>query len=83
MKIEIRGIIKTFSKNGEEVEIVVRDETGENYESLKYPRGKPLIREQMIPCISEKMKIPAENFIIPSHLIKFFETEENKEKEKK
>lgn len=78
MKIEIRGIIKTFSKNGEDIEIVVRDETGENYSSVKYPQGKPLVREQVIPFISDKMKIPAENFTIPSHLVKFFETEEIK-----
>ena len=83
MKIEIRGIIKTFSKNSEEIEIVVRDATGENYQSAKYPPGKPLRSNEVIQFLAEKMNLPVENFLIPSHLVHFFETEESKEKEKK
>lgn len=83
MRYEIRGMIKIFSKNGEDIEIVVRDESGENYQSLKWPQGKPIIAEQVKLFLAEKMHLPAENFTIPNHLIKFFETEEIKEKEKK
>lgn len=83
MKMQIRGIVSSYPENKQKIQIITRDENGENYRTFEYPQGKPLSRDQVILFLAEKIKIPSGDILIPSHLSQFFETEENKQKGQK
>lgn len=68
VKRELRGILIDYPHEGLRVRLITRDPSGEDYETLVFPPGKPLNRGQIIKFLGDHYNLEPGHIVWPRHL---------------
>lgn len=68
MTYELRGIILSYPSGRESINLVVRDQYGEDYQTFEYPDGKKLDQTSICEYLAKQLKCDIANLSVPRHI---------------
>lgn len=69
MKYELRGKIKFFTDGKETINLIVRDETGGDYQTWEYPTDRALTVEEIAQFLSKVLECDPADISFPKHIL--------------